>query len=156
MIQEAVNTTLPLVNRCGVVIEDTTNHSLEIDRHRIIQVGHNLIKNAIDFVPLEEGIKIITQEIKDYDLILSICDNGQAILEDKIKTLFRKFYQIENSATEGRDSTGLGLCICKTILQHGGKIWAESILGKGATMRFSLLLKVCNNSIVMTECVYDH
>lgn len=92
MVQEAVNTTLPLANRHGVVIDDTTNHSLEIDRYRIIQVVTNLIKNAIDFVPLEEGIKTITQEIRDYDLILSICDNGQGIPEDKIKTLFRKFY----------------------------------------------------------------
>lgn len=85
MVQEAVNTTLPLVNRRGVVIEDTTNHSLEIDRHRIIQVVTNLIKNAIDFVPLEEGIKIITQEIRDYDLILSICDNGQEFQKIKLR-----------------------------------------------------------------------
>lgn len=143
IIQEACSTVMPLANRRGVVIENMVLNDCKIlvDKHRVVQVLTNLIKNAIDFVPLEQGVIKIQQEILDDNLLLSVTDNGQGIPKDKLCGLFKKFYQIESSSKGGRDSTGLGLSICKIIVeQHGGKIWAESEMGIGTSMKFSLPL----------------
>ncbi|MBI3638761.1 MAG: HAMP domain-containing histidine kinase [Thaumarchaeota archaeon] len=141
VIQEALSITFPLANRRGIILDDQTSQNITIsmDRRRMLQVITNLIKNAIDFVPLEEGIITIQQELQNETMILSITDNGPGIPKDKVNGLFKKFYQTETSATGGRDSTGLGLSICKMIVeQHGGKIWAESEIGKGTSIKISL------------------
>jgi len=153
IVQEAISITYPLANRRGVILDNMISQSIKIkvDRRRILQVLTNLIKNAIDFVPLEEGVIQINQNIQGGNLFLSVSDNGRGISEEKIGNLFRKFYQTNTSTSGGRDGTGLGLSICKVIIeQHGGKIWAESELEKGTTMKFSLPLLFVSekNSII--------
>jgi signal transduction histidine kinase len=141
IVQEAISITFPLANRRGVILDNMISQSIKIkmDKRRILQVITNLIKNAIDFVPLEEGVIQINQNIQGGNLILSISDNGQGMSKEKIGNLFRKFYQTNTSTTGGRDGTGLGLSICKVIVeQHGGRIWAESELGKGTEIKLSL------------------
>ena len=143
IIRQSIETTLPLANRRGAILEDRTIPGLEIkaDKQRMIQVVTNLIKNSIDFVPLDEGIIKIQHELQNNDIILSIVDNGSGIQKDKINNLFNRFCQLESSISGGRDSTGLGLHICKILVeQHGGKIWAESEVGKGTSMRIRLPL----------------
>jgi signal transduction histidine kinase len=72
-------------------------------------------------------------------MIISVVDNGIGIPKDKIDNLFNRFCHLDSSNNGGRSSSGLGLYICKTIVeQHNGKIWAESELGKGTSMRMSL------------------
>lgn len=156
IIVDAVADTIPLANRRGVIIQDLSPISckIQIDKHRMVQVLTNLIKNAIDFVPLEEGVIKIQSEINGNCIVLSVNDNGQGIAEEKVGNLFKKFYQVESSDSAYRDSTGLGLAICKIIVEeHGGRIWAESSIGKGATFRVSLPLVQNSerNNIVMAE-----
>ena len=68
-------------------------------------------------------------------------DHGEGIAPQDLPKLFRKFSQIDSSATRKAGGTGLGLVICKGIVeQHGGKIWVESTLGKGSTFYFTLPL----------------
>jgi len=74
-------------------------------------------------------------------LITHVKDCGVGIAEERIKKLFTKFYRVKAKETQDIEGTGLGLFICKEIVERmGGKIWAESQLGKGSTFSFSLIL----------------
>jgi CheY-like chemotaxis protein len=68
-------------------------------------------------------------------------DQGQGIPQDELETLFRPFQQTSVKSTSGEKSTGLGLLICRKIIEaHGGALWVESEVGKGSTFAFSLPL----------------
>ncbi len=111
---------------------------LEIDPRRIVQVFTNLIKNAIDFVP-EGGLIMLNAEPQNDNIVFSVADTGCGITKGELDSIFKKFYQVDTSTTRERGGTGLGLSICRVIVeQHGGKIWAESDVGIGTTMKFSL------------------
>lgn len=144
VVQEAIAMIMPLANRRGIILDDQTTSDVKImmDRRRILQVLTNLIKNAIDFVKLEEGVIQIQQELQSDTMVISIIDNGSGMPKEKTANLFGKFYQTDTSGTGGRDSSGLGLSICKMIVeQHGGNIWAESDVGKGLTIKIRLPLQ---------------
>ena len=105
---------------------------VEADRDRITQVISNLLHNAIKFT--KEGIILISSERDNNNVVVSIEDNGTGIDSQIIPLLFSKF------ATKSDKGTGLGLYICKNIIEaHGGEIFAENNYGKnGATFSFSL------------------
>jgi len=111
----------------------------EIDLERIEQVLVNLIENAIKFSDEKTEIQI---EIKaDEDTVLvAVRDQGIGISEENINVIFEKFHTLPSSGTKGnREGTGLGLAICKGIIEaHGGRIWAESVKGKGSVFFFTL------------------
>ena len=72
---------------------------------------------------------------------MSVSDTGIGIAADAMPHLFEKYRQIINGTMSGQKGTGLGLVICKLIVEaHGGKIWAESKLGEGSTFSFMLPL----------------
>jgi signal transduction histidine kinase len=116
--------------------EEQNNNSILIqaDRGRISQVVLNLLSNALKFT--EEGTIVITSEIKDDQnvLVVSVNDTGAGIDFEIMPQLFTKF------ASKSFAGTGLGLYICKNIIEaHGGKMWAKNNSdGKGATFSFSL------------------
>ena len=116
---------------------------LRADRIRISQVTSNLLSNAIKFSP--GGTISIVSDLKSTDrdknptkdeAIISIKDDGNGIDEEILPKLFSKF------ATKSFSGTGLGLFICKSIIEaHGGNIWAENNSnGRGATFSFTLPL----------------
>ena len=109
---------------------------IQADRGRISQVVLNLLSNALKFT--EEGTIVITSEIKDYQnvLVVSVNDTGAGIDFEIMPQLFTKF------ASKSFAGTGLGLYICKNIIEaHGGKMWAKNNSdGKGSTFSFSLLI----------------
>ena len=73
------------------------------------------------------------------DMVFTVKDNGPGISKDKIDNLFKKFYQIDTSATRRHLGTGLGLTICKGIVEaHGGKIWADKSHTNGFSIKFTL------------------
>ena len=116
--------------------EEQNNNSILIqaDRGRISQVVLNLLSNALKFT--EEGTIVITSEIKDDQnvLVVSVNDTGAGIDFEIMPQLFTKF------ASKSFAGTGLGLYICKNIIEaHGGRMWAENNSdGKGSTFSFSL------------------
>lgn len=66
--------------------------------------------------------------------MITIQDEGRGIPEDKLQIIFERFQQVDASDSRNKGGTGLGLAICRNIVQqHNGKIWVESILGKGST-----------------------
>jgi signal transduction histidine kinase len=113
---------------------------IEADKSRITQVISNILDNAVKFskanLNKEEGVGIINinAEKADGQAIVSIKDTGMGVDPEIIPRLFEKF------ASKSFQGTGLGLYICKSVVQaHGGKIWAHNNTdGKGATFSFSL------------------
>ncbi len=72
-------------------------------------------------------------------MIFTVKDNGRGIPKDKVGNLFKKFYQIDTSATRKHSGTGLGLVICKGIVEaHGGKIWVDKNHKNGFSIKFTL------------------
>ena len=113
---------------------------LLIDASRVAQVLTNLLSNAVKFSP-PGGRIAVTVEPGDGVVRVSVGDDGEGIDAEDLPKLFKKFTQIDSSATRKAGGTGLGLVICKGIVeQHGGKIWVESKPGKGSTFFFTLPL----------------
>jgi two-component system, OmpR family, sensor histidine kinase VicK len=119
---------------------------IEADRQRITQVVSNLLDNAIKFTKGKgEDVEVIAKrESKKVDreiVVVYIKDTGSGIDTEILPKLFTKF------VTKSETGTGLGLFICKSIVEaHGGKIWAENNTdGKGATFNFSLPLNKQSN-----------
>ncbi len=115
--------------------------SIEGDRNRLEQVINNLLSNAIKFTP-EGGRVAITLAREDDHIKVGVADTGVGIPPDEISLLFQKFSRASSAAERAVEGTGLGLYISKAIVErHGGRIWAESALGKGSTFWFTLPLR---------------
>lgn len=109
-----------------------------IDGHRIAQVLTNLMSNAIKFSPAGGCIRI-SAEPWNGCVRVGVHDHGEGIAPQDLPKLFRKFSQIDSSATRKAGGTGLGLVICKGIVeQHGGQMAVESTPGEGSTFFFVL------------------
>src|SRR6266516_3838217 len=110
---------------------------IEADKNRLIQVISNLLNNAVKFTK-DGTISVCVEHVqKNNEVIVIVMDTGEGIGSDILPRLFSKF------ATKSYQGTGLGLYICKGIIEaHGGKIWAENNAdGKGAKFSFSLPIK---------------
>ena len=113
---------------------------LMLDASRIAQVLTNLLSNAVKFSPAGGRIEL-SAESWEGAVRIGVRDYGEGIGPHDLPKLFRKFSQIDSSATRKAGGTGLGLVICKGIVeQHGGKIWVESTAGEGSTFYFTLPL----------------
>jgi PAS domain S-box-containing protein len=108
------------------------------DSDRMIQTLVNLLSNAIKFSPPQSTVTLSVQALPDH-VLFKIQDQGRGIPHDQLKTIFRRFQQVDASDSRQKGGTGLGLAICRSIVQqHGGKIWAESVLGLGTVFYFTL------------------
>ncbi len=109
------------------------------DLSRMIQVLSNLIQNAIEFTPGIDGKIEVSAKKERNEIIFSVKDNGIGISKENQKNLFRKFYQIDTSLVRKHGGNGLGLTICKGIVEGlGGKIWIDSEIDVGSTFYFSV------------------
>ncbi|MHB1160530.1 MAG: ATP-binding protein [Chloroflexota bacterium] len=106
------------------------------NRERIQQVLVNLIHNAIKFTPA--GGEIVVGALRRGDQVhIWVADTGVGITPDALPRIFERFYKADRSRSGG--GTGLGLAIARHVVEaHGGRIWAESIEGKGSTFTLSL------------------
>lgn len=104
----------------------------------IIQTITNLLSNAIKFSPPNSTVTLTAQPQADR-VLFQVKDQGRGIPADKLESIFGQFQQVDVSDSRQKGGTGLGLTICRTIItQHGGRIWAESVLGEGSTFYFTL------------------
>ena len=118
--------------------------SIEIfaDSDRILQALTNLLSNAIKFSQPGQTVELRSMVNSNY-LQIEIQDQGRGIPPDKQQLIFERFQQVDASDSRSKGGTGLGLPICRSIIeQHKGQIWVESILGKGST--FYILLPIRN------------
>ncbi len=111
------------------------------DDYKLKEILVNLIGNAIKYTLTDGGIEISHEITKDNFLITHIKDHGIGISNENLAKLFSKFYRVESEQTAKIEGTGLGLFICKQIIERmEGQIMAESELGQGSTFSFSLKL----------------
>ncbi len=107
------------------------------DPHRISEVLQNIIDNAIKYTPAGSVTVRLTGDSSVIQI--QVQDTGIGIPEEDAPHLFQKFYRVDNSATRTIGGTGLGLYICKRIVElYNGRIWVESQLGKGSTFFINL------------------
>ncbi|MHB9154644.1 MAG: GAF domain-containing protein [Endomicrobiales bacterium] len=106
------------------------------DRERLTQVFDNLVLNSIKFTP--EGGRVTLSAVDKGDFVVfSVSDTGIGIDKKDQQKIFEKFFQVDSGPTRSSAGTGLGLAIVKSIVEmHGGQIWVESELGKGADFQF--------------------
>ena len=101
------------------------------DKNRLSQVLKNILGNAIKFT--DYGSITIGAKKQDDHILIFIEDTGVGISDDELTKIFTKFYQAYTGSDRRNEGTGLGLFICKEIIQkHNGEIWAESKIGKGS------------------------
>ncbi len=111
---------------------------IEIDRKKIELVLSNIIGNAISYTP-EKGKVTISVKNDKINIKVIIEDTGIGIPEDQRERIFSKFFRADNAIKSETEGSGLGLFICKNIIEaHGGRIWFESKKGKGSTFFFAL------------------
>lgn len=132
----------------GYSIGDSVN-TIHGNQEQLSQVLINLITNAIKFSFPETSIEV-SADVKDQDIVIKVCDQGQGIPESEQAKVFDAFTKTSVRSTAGEASTGLGLNIAKKLIEnHGGKIWVTSKKGEGSTFGFSIPL-VPENSIQQT------
>lgn len=143
LIVQAINLIQPLANKAQVKLSvENSPIQLDVDGDRIIQVLTNLLSNAIRFSSVGDTVWLTAFE-QDSEILFTVKDSGCGIPQDKLELIFERFQQVDSSDSRNHEGTGLGLAICRSILEmHGGKIWAESIMGVGSTFYFTLPISV--------------
>ena len=134
----AVDTMTTMADTASVHIDLTTAGAadglfFDADSDRILQVLTNLLSNAIKFSPAHSTVRVQAESTSD-SILLRVSDEGRGIPAEKLDNIFDRFQQVEHSDARGKGGTGLGLTICRTIVQqHSGSIWAQRNLGPGTT-----------------------
>jgi len=141
MLEDIMNSvSMDLENKTMEIVVKRPFPSVRVraDIKRIAQVVDNILQNAVKYAE-NDGVIEVMATVDDGYLAISISDNGIGIAKEDLPHIFELFYRGEKSRSRHYGGTGLGLAICKNIVeQHGGKIWAESHLGEGTTISFTL------------------
>ena len=127
-------------NDFRVEIDIDKTCSIYYDKHQFYDLVSNFLTNAVKFTPNDgDGVLRIHSECSDDEIILSFADSGCGLTDKQGEEVFEKFYKI-GTPREGMTSSGLGLSICKRIVEkHGGRIWVESDgPGMGSTFYVSI------------------
>ena len=143
-LNETINKTIQILNlsilnkSIELFVDVPNDHNALVDQNMIQTVFRNLISNAIKFTT-PNGKIIISSEIIEHNIRISIKDNGIG-MSDKIKNnLFNIEVNTKRIGTDGEHSNGLGLILCKDLIKkQGGKIWVESEEEKGSTFYFTI------------------
>jgi signal transduction histidine kinase len=111
---------------------------VDADPRRVRQVMRNIFDNAIKYSP-NGGLIVIRGEVRARDVVVSISDQGVGISPEDLIPLFEKYFRVKAPTGYHVPGTGLGLPVARAIVEaHGGRIWAESKVGQGTTLYFSI------------------
>jgi two-component system NtrC family sensor kinase len=111
------------------------------DKYRLLQVLSNLVNNAVHYTQKGGMITIKASRERDF-LKFRVSDTGAGIPKSQIPKLFHRFYQVDSSLTRSIGGSGLGLAVCKAVVEVlGGKIWIESGAGQGTTVHLTIPIK---------------
>jgi PAS domain S-box-containing protein len=143
------------------------------DRDRLIQVLTNLLENALKFSPAQSTIQLAVEELAVEELavkelafdaqaivpgkalnshkagiLFKVQDQGSGIACDQYDQIFNRFVQVDSSTTRKKGGTGLGLALCRSIVElHGGRIWVKSIPGEGSCFYFTVPISRSERSL---------
>jgi len=113
---------------------------MDVDADKMKKVFQNMINNAMKYSQMS-GVVDIGCKKKEKDVVWYVRDNGIGIPKNQQSRIFEKFFRADNATTSHVDGTGLGLYICRAIIEgHGGNMWVGSGEGKGSTFYFSVPL----------------
>jgi signal transduction histidine kinase len=111
---------------------------IHVDRLKFKEIMYNLLSNAIKFTP-KKGTVSVTSKCVNENVQISVSDTGIGIPEEKHRSIFDPFKQVDSSSNRKYGGTGLGLALVKKYVEmHGGEIWIESEVGVGSTFTFTL------------------
>jgi signal transduction histidine kinase len=114
---------------------------VDADPQRVEQVLRNLVDNAVKYSP-QGGLVVVRGEVGEDEVTISVADQGVGIAPEHLNRLFEKFFRVESGLGRHVVGSGLGLPISRTIVEgHGGRIWAESQVGEGTVLYFTLPLQ---------------
>lgn len=133
--------------------EDIIIHA---DEGLLMQVLNNLLSNAVKFTGEGGSISIYAEpKILEKKILFAIKDSGTGIKPENVKKLFNIDSKFTLSGTSGEKGSGLGLSLCKEIVEkHGGKIWVESEYGKGSEFKFTIPI-ASSNILLVDDLVTD-
>jgi PAS domain S-box-containing protein len=139
LVREALQLIEPLARVKSVEllneIDDETSPVVTVDGDRILQVLSNLVGNAVKHTP-EGGQVSIRASLQPDQVEISVQDTGPGIPPEHLDQIFERFWRAEKTGGKG---IGLGLAIARGIVRaHGGRVWAESEVGRGSTFRFTI------------------
>ncbi|RUT10159.1 hypothetical protein DSM106972_006540 [Dulcicalothrix desertica PCC 7102] len=139
LMQQAVDGVQALASGQNITLVMAPTHaSVWAAGDTIVQTLTNLLSNAIKFSHTSSVIHLGAEQQIDH-VLFHVSDTGRGIPADKLETIFGRFQQVDASDARSKGGTGLGLPICRSIIErHGGKIWAESTLGTGSKFFFTL------------------
>ena len=143
LVKDAVQSLGGMVVDSGVKIQSggAPDAVVMADPDAMHQVFGNLIENSVKYA--EGGKRIrVGARLSDSEVQFTVQDFGPGIASEHLERIFERFYRVDKARSRESGGTGLGLAIVKHIVQaHGGRVWAESELGKGASFQFTLPLK---------------
>jgi signal transduction histidine kinase len=114
---------------------------MQADEDRLSQVIVNLVSNALKYSPEDSDVQVFVETRHDVGII-EVSDTGPGIPQEERAHIFEPFYRSPNVCTTSKSGLGLGLAICKDIVQrHGGRIWCRSQVGRGSTFIVEMPLK---------------
>ncbi len=127
---------------------------LDLDRTRVRQVLLNLINNAVRAT--RHGFLEVSASVDAELATVTVRDTGQGIPPDRLELIFEEFEQVDTSLRRPHQGVGLGLAICRQFVRlHGGRIWAESVLGEGSAFHFSLPLPNKGTVMLTPSLLHD-
>jgi signal transduction histidine kinase len=140
LLENVLETVRPLLEEGALEVDLDVQEDMRpcfLDPEKIYRVYLNLVENAIKFSP--RGVIRVGARVVDEEMEGSVRDQGIGIPPDMLEEVFRPFRQVDASPTRSYAGVGLGLAICRQLVElHGGRIWAESEAVGGATIRFRL------------------
>lgn len=148
LVDEALTSFKPQADKRGITLKtavapEAESIRVETDRLKIHQVLDNLINNALKFT--EKGTIEIGCSYQEGMLKFSVSDTGRGIPAAAIDKIFDRFYQAETALNRGYEGVGLGLALCRSMVTlMGGRIWAESVHGKGSVFQLEIPARKVN------------
>jgi two-component system phosphate regulon sensor histidine kinase PhoR len=142
LLDDAIESLGGLVVDSGVKLQSAgaPDSVVMADPDALNQVFGNLIENALKYAKDGKRIRVGARAL-DHEVQFTVQDFGPGISSEHLERIFERFYRIDKARSRESGGTGLGLAIVKHIIQaHGGRIWAESELGKGVSFHFTLPL----------------
>lgn len=142
LLENSMETFAALAKQKGISLRSSIGpevNCISADPRRLEQVLANLLSNALKFTHPGGAVEIGAVREESSRVKFWVKDDGLGISPQEIGSLFEKYRQSTSGRRSSQEGTGLGLVICKMVVEaHGGKIWVESELGKGASFLFSL------------------
>lgn len=140
LISKLVSDFSPIAKERQIELFQDTPIDLTVmaDENKLSRVVSNLLSNALKFTP-KGGRIIVSAADRKQTVQVAVQDTGEGIAAEELERVFEKFYQVEKRRLGRKTGTGLGLPLCKKLVEaHGGRIWVESQSGKGSKFIFTL------------------